>query len=37
MKSYGEVEVTSAIDGDECSVSRSGHFTPGKEHPVQTG
>jgi hypothetical protein len=33
---YGEVEVTSAIEGGEWSVSRPGHFTPGKEHSVPT-
>jgi hypothetical protein len=35
MKAYGGVDVkihvflTSALDGDEWSVSRPGHFTPG--------
>jgi hypothetical protein len=42
MKVYGGVDVythilTSALAGGEWSVSRPGHFTPGKEPPVPIG
>jgi len=29
--------LTSALDGDECSASRPGRFTPGKEPQMPTG
>jgi hypothetical protein len=43
MKMYGEVNVKIqvffilALVGGEWLASRSGRFTPGKEHPVSTG
>jgi hypothetical protein len=43
MNMYGGVEVqlhtflTVALDRDECSATKSGHFTPAEKAPVSTG